>query len=81
MTQENLNPFEISQQEIQTAAKILGLPQDEVNVDQQLEKIMAHTFHDVYRTSQKHKVDVRTAAYILAVDRVASGTRVRGLFP
>ena len=54
---------------------------DEDNVNQQLQRIMTHAFHDVYTTSQKFKVDMRTAAYILAIDRVASATRVRGLFP
>lgn len=54
---------------------------DEDNVNLQLQRIMTNSFHDVYTTSQKHKVDMRTAAYILAIDRVASATKVRGLFP
>jgi glutamate dehydrogenase/leucine dehydrogenase len=54
---------------------------DEDNVNRQLQRIMTNSFHDVYRMSQKHKVDMRTAAYILAIDRVVSATKVRGLFP
>jgi glutamate dehydrogenase/leucine dehydrogenase len=54
---------------------------DEENVNRQLQKIMTSSFHDVYKTSQKYNVSMRTAAYILAIDRVASATLVRGLFP
>ncbi|HET6266825.1 MAG TPA: Glu/Leu/Phe/Val dehydrogenase [Acidobacteriota bacterium] len=54
---------------------------DEDNVNQHLQRIMTSSFKDVHKTSQKFKVDLRTAAYILAIDRVASATKVRGLFP
>jgi glutamate dehydrogenase/leucine dehydrogenase len=54
---------------------------DEDNVNRQLNRIMTNSFHDVYSISQKYGVDMRTAAYILAIDRVASATKVRGLFP
>ncbi len=54
---------------------------DEDNVNRQLQRIMTNSFHDVYTTSQKHRVDMRIAAYILAIDRVVSATKVRGLFP
>jgi glutamate dehydrogenase (NAD(P)+) len=60
---------------------IQGFFWEEDNVNDQLKRVMTHAFHDVYITSEKHKVDMRTAAYILAIDRVASATRVRGLFP
>jgi glutamate dehydrogenase (NAD(P)+) len=54
---------------------------DEDIVNQQLQRIMTKSFQDVYQTSQKFKVDMRTAAYTLAIDRVVSATKVRGLFP
>jgi glutamate dehydrogenase (NAD(P)+) len=54
---------------------------DEENVNRQLQRIMTNSFHDVYGVSQKHNVDMRTAAYILAIERVVSATKVRGLFP
>jgi glutamate dehydrogenase (NAD(P)+) len=54
---------------------------DEDIVNQQLERIMKKSFQDVYETSEKHKIDMRTAAYTLAIDRVVSATKVRGLFP
>ncbi|HEY4683975.1 MAG TPA: Glu/Leu/Phe/Val dehydrogenase [Candidatus Acidoferrales bacterium] len=54
-------------------------PEQEVN--NKLEFIMKRAFHDVYQTSVRYKVHLRTAAYILAVGRVADATTVRGLFP
>jgi glutamate dehydrogenase (NAD(P)+) len=41
---------------------------------------MKNAFHDVYQVAQKHQVHMRTAAYILAVGRVAEATLVRGGF-
>ncbi|MCI0448136.1 hypothetical protein L0152_33570 [bacterium] len=38
---------------------------DEDIFNQQLKRIMTKSFQDVYQTSQKHKVDMRTAAYTL----------------
>jgi glutamate dehydrogenase (NAD(P)+) len=54
---------------------------DEDDVNRQLQRIITSSFNDVHKTAQKYKVDMRTAAYILAIDRVASATTVRGLFP
>ncbi len=54
---------------------------DEDDVNRQLSRIMTSSFNDVYKNVEKYKVDMRTAAYILAIDRVASATNVRGLFP
>jgi len=53
--------------------------EDEVNA--KLEQVMKRAFHDVYETTRKHRVHMRTGAYILAVGRVADATTVRGLFP
>ena len=52
---------------------------DEVN--RKLEKIMGKAFADVHKTSKDYKVDMRTGAYILAIDRVAKATESRGLWP
>ena len=54
---------------------------DEDDVNRRLEKVMVRAFNDVHRTAQQYKVDMRTGAYILAVDRVATATRVRGIWP
>jgi glutamate dehydrogenase (NAD(P)+) len=53
--------------------------EEEVNV--QLEKVMVKGFRDVLKVSQEEKVDMRTAAYMLAVSRVAEATRLRGIYP
>ena len=34
-----------------------------------------------YFLSKKHKVDMRTAAYMVAVHRVAEATLTRGIYP
>ncbi len=53
--------------------------EDEVN--RRLEFVMKRAFNDVYQMARKYHVPFRTAAYILAVGRVAEATTVRGLFP
>jgi glutamate dehydrogenase (NAD(P)+) len=53
----------------------------EAEVNQKLEIVMRRAFNDVYETSKKYHTPMRTAAYILAVGRVAEATLVRGLFP
>jgi len=53
----------------------------EHEVNQRLEFVIKRAFRDVYETSRKYRVQMRTAAYILAVGRVAEATLVRGLFP
>lgn len=53
----------------------------EKQINDTLEQTMRTAFKSVHETAQRHKTDMRTAAYILAVDRVAEATRVRGIFP
>jgi glutamate dehydrogenase (NAD(P)+) len=53
----------------------------EIEVNQYLERTMTSAFREVAAMADKHKVDMRTAAYVLAVSRVAEATRVRGIFP
>jgi glutamate dehydrogenase (NAD(P)+) len=53
--------------------------EDEVNAN--LEKIMVSAFKDVLAISQRREVDMRIAAYILAIDRVANATLLRGIYP
>jgi glutamate dehydrogenase (NAD(P)+) len=54
---------------------------DVEEVNRKMEKIMGKAFDDVYRSSQEYKVDTRTGAYILAIDRVAKATESRGIWP
>ncbi len=49
-------------------------------VNQQLEERMVRSFQDVTAYGEKHKVDNRTAAYMLALDRVASAMKLRGIY-
>ncbi|MEO0663197.1 MAG: Glu/Leu/Phe/Val dehydrogenase, partial [Planctomycetota bacterium] len=49
-------------------------------VNSRLEQIMVQAFSEVRQTSEKYGVDLRTGAYVLSIDRVASVYRMRGLF-
>lgn len=51
---------------------------DRVNED--LENIMTKAFDQVYDTAQKHKVNMRIAAFMLAIDRVTKAAELRGLY-
>ncbi|MBU1165144.1 Glu/Leu/Phe/Val dehydrogenase [Patescibacteria group bacterium] len=44
-----------------------------------LQKIMIESFNSVWELSQKHKVDLRTASFLLAVDRIADAIKQRGI--
>ena len=54
---------------------------DETEVNQKLKGIMVKAFKDVLATSLREGVNMRTAAYLLAVQRVADATAMRGLYP
>ena len=53
---------------------------EEQEVNQRLEAKMMEAFHDVLQTSIKYKADMRTAAYIVAINRVATVTKMRGMY-
>jgi glutamate dehydrogenase (NAD(P)+) len=53
----------------------------EKQINETLEQTMRTAFNSVYETARQYDTDMRTGAYILAVDRVAEATRVRGIFP
>jgi len=50
-------------------------------VNQKLEEKMVAAFEQVYETSQREKVHMRTAAYIVAISRLAEAIKTRGIFP
>jgi len=52
----------------------------EKEVNERLEAKMCEAFTAVLRTSLKYKVDMRIAAYIVAIERVATVTRMRGMY-
>jgi glutamate dehydrogenase (NAD(P)+) len=49
-------------------------------VNQRLQDTMVASFNDLCRYATAHSVDTRTAAYMLAIDRVAYDTRMRGIY-
>jgi len=49
-------------------------------VNDRLRDIMVNSFHDVLVLSKQHKVNMRTAAYMLAISRVATVHRLRGIY-
>jgi glutamate dehydrogenase (NAD(P)+) len=53
----------------------------EERINESLKEIMDRAFESVHVMSQKHEVDMRTAAYMVAVARVAEATTLRGLYP
>ncbi|QUV83238.1 Glu/Leu/Phe/Val dehydrogenase [Chloracidobacterium sp. D] len=49
-------------------------------VNERLQDTMVSSFNDVLSYAEKHKVNMRTAAYMLAIDRVAYETKMRGIY-
>jgi len=49
-------------------------------INQRLQETMVASFNDLCRYADAHSVDTRTAAYMLAIDRVAYDTRMRGIY-
>ena len=52
---------------------------DKERVDSQLRQVMHTAFDDLKSAAEEFSVDLRTAAYIVAIRRVASATSLRGL--
>jgi glutamate dehydrogenase (NAD(P)+) len=52
----------------------------EEEVNTRLEAKMVQAFSVVLETAQKYKVDMRVAAYIVAINRVATVTKMRGMY-
>jgi glutamate dehydrogenase (NAD(P)+) len=52
----------------------------ESEVNERLRDIMEHSFDEVVRYSEAHGVNNRIAAYILAIDRVATALKQRGIY-
>jgi glutamate dehydrogenase (NAD(P)+) len=52
--------------------------EDEVN--ERLKDKMVDSFNELCRVADTHNVDTRTAAYMLAIERVAYDTKMRGIY-
>lgn len=50
-------------------------------INKELEGILTRSFDEVWTLAQEKKVGMRTAAYMIAVSRVASAIKQRGIFP
>ena len=53
---------------------------EEAEVNHRLEQKMCEAFKAVLDMSIRYKTDMRTAAYIVAINRVATVTRMRGMY-
>lgn len=58
----------------------MGYFWQESEVNARLEDKMVASFDELCHYADKHDVDTRTAAYMLAIDRVAYDTRMRGIY-
>ncbi len=54
---------------------------DELEIDSKLERIMDRAYEDVLTMAHEHDVDLRLAAHMLAIQRIADSTAVRGIYP
>ncbi len=50
-------------------------------INKELKRIMLDAFEDVYRIARERNIALRTAAYIIAVSRIAKAIELRGFFP
>lgn len=50
----------------------------EEEVEEKLEKVMVKAFENVYQTSQTRRVDMRLAAYMVGIRKMAEASRFRG---
>jgi glutamate dehydrogenase (NAD(P)+) len=53
----------------------------EAVVNSKLKEIMVKAFQETLAIAKRDEIDMRTAAYLLAVQRVADATSMRGLYP
>ncbi|HXH12308.1 MAG TPA: Glu/Leu/Phe/Val dehydrogenase [Alphaproteobacteria bacterium] len=53
----------------------------ETQINRRLKQVLVKAFREVWELAQERQVDMRTAALMLGVGRVAEGKRIRGLFP
>ena len=54
---------------------------DEQDVNSRLERVMTRAFNDVLKVHMDRRVDMRLAANMVGIGRVAEANRIRGLYP
>jgi len=50
-------------------------------INKELKRIIIEAFEETYKISTERKISLRTAAYIIAVSRIAKAIELRGIFP
>ncbi|MBI2409095.1 MAG: Glu/Leu/Phe/Val dehydrogenase [Gemmatimonadetes bacterium] len=50
-------------------------------VNERLREIMVNAFREVLQLSKQHRVNMRTASYMLSINRVATVHKLRGIYP
>ena len=58
----------------------LGYFWTEERVNRRADRIMKQAFDAVYKAARKHNCSLRTAAYIVAIEKVANTSKLRGIF-
>ncbi len=58
----------------------LGYFWTEERVNRRADRVMKQAFESVYQASKKYNVSMRIAAYIVAIDKVASTMKLRGIY-
>ncbi len=58
----------------------MGYFWSEAEVNERLTGIITRSFQEVLNLSRQHKVNMRTAAYMLSINRVATVHRLRGIY-
>jgi glutamate dehydrogenase (NAD(P)+) len=58
----------------------MGFYWPEAEVNQRLEHTMVHAFRDVLAKSLEHHVDMRVAAFMVAIERVVKVIMLRGVY-
>jgi glutamate dehydrogenase (NAD(P)+) len=54
---------------------------EEEEINTKLHHVITRAFYEVLHASVNKRIDMRNAAYVLAVQRVANATTVRGIYP
>jgi glutamate dehydrogenase (NAD(P)+) len=60
---------------------IQSLMWDEDEINRALEKIIIRSFNEVWDKTQEKSTSLRMAAYMVAVERIATAKKIRGIFP
>ena len=50
-------------------------------INEELKRIIIEAFEDTFKISEEKHISLRTAAYIIAVSRIAKAIELRGIFP